>query len=63
MEKVDSSISKVYFVPLVDSAKLVDLYKAVGLSLPGKVAVKLHSGEHDENSTFNQTLSSHYLIT
>ena len=47
MEKVDSSISKVYFVPLVDSAKLVDLYKAVGLSLPGKVAVKIHSGEHD----------------
>ena len=47
MEKVDSSISKVYFVPLVDSAKFVDLYKAVGLSLPGKVAVKIHSGEHD----------------
>ena len=47
MEKLSSPISKVYFIPDVNKDKVVDLYKAVGVNLPGKVAVKLHTGEHD----------------
>ena len=37
--------SKVYFTRTLTSEKVVELYKALGISLPGKVAVKLHSGE------------------
>ena len=37
--------SKVYFTRTLTSEKVVELYRALGISLPGKVAVKLHSGE------------------
>ena len=37
--------SKVYFTRALTPEKVVELYKALGISLPGKVAVKLHSGE------------------
>ena len=37
--------SKVYFTRTLTSEKVVELYKALGTFLPGKVAVKLHSGE------------------
>lgn len=37
--------SKVYFSKEMTPEKVVELYQAVGKSLPGKVAVKLHSGE------------------
>ena len=37
--------SKVYFTRTLTSEKVVEHYKALGISLPGKVAVKLHSGE------------------
>ena len=37
--------SKVYFTRTLTPEKVVELYKALGVSLPGKVAVKLHSGE------------------
>ena len=37
--------SKVYFTHTLTPEKVVELYKALGISLPGKVAVKLHSGE------------------
>lgn len=37
--------SKVYFTRTLTPEKVVELYKALGTSLPGKVAVKLHSGE------------------
>ena len=33
--------SKVYFTRTLTSEKVVELYKALGISLPGKVAVKL----------------------
>lgn len=35
----------VYFSEQITPEKVVELYKAVGLELPGKVAVKVHSGE------------------
>lgn len=37
--------SKVYFSRTITPEKVVELYKAAGKELPGKVAVKVHSGE------------------
>ena len=37
--------SKVYFTKEITPEKVVELYKKLGKELPGKVAVKLHSGE------------------
>ena len=37
--------SKVYFTRTLTPEKVVELYRALGISLPGKIAVKLHSGE------------------
>ncbi|MBQ9761593.1 MAG: DUF362 domain-containing protein [Oscillospiraceae bacterium] len=35
----------VYFSPVISPEKVLELYQKVGKSLPGKVAIKLHSGE------------------
>lgn len=37
--------SKVFFTKEVSPEKVVELYGALGIELPGKVAIKLHSGE------------------
>ncbi|MBQ8821605.1 MAG: ferredoxin, partial [Lachnospiraceae bacterium] len=37
--------SKVYFSKEITPEKVVELYKQLGAALPGKVAVKVHSGE------------------
>ncbi|MDD3220074.1 MAG: DUF362 domain-containing protein [Lachnospiraceae bacterium] len=37
--------SKVYFSKEITPEKVVEMYKVIGKALPGKVAVKLHSGE------------------
>lgn len=37
--------SKVYFTKEITPEKVVEMYQAMGLELPGKVAVKVHSGE------------------
>ena len=37
--------AKVYFTKDISPEKLVEMYKLLGIDLPGKVAVKLHSGE------------------
>ena len=37
--------SKVYFSKDITSDMMIQMYKALGAELPGKVAVKLHSGE------------------
>ena len=37
--------AKVYFTRDISPEKVVELYEALGIELPGKVAVKLHSGE------------------
>jgi len=37
--------SKVYFSKEITPEKVVDMYRLLGIDLPGKVAVKLHSGE------------------
>lgn len=37
--------SKVYFSKEITSDMMIQMYKALGVELPGKVAIKLHSGE------------------
>ena len=37
--------AKVYFTKVLEPSSLVKLYEVIGKELPGKVAVKLHSGE------------------
>ena len=37
--------SKVYFSREITPEKVVDMYRALGIDLPGKVAVKVHTGE------------------
>lgn len=37
--------SKVYFTRVITPEKMIEMYEALGRSLKGKVAVKLHSGE------------------
>ena len=44
-KEIDIMPSKVYFTRALTPEKVVELYRALGISLPGKVAVKLHSGE------------------
>ena len=37
--------SKVYFCPVITPENVLKLYNALGVTLPGKVAAKVHSGE------------------
>ena len=37
--------AKVYFTKEISPEKVVDMYRTLGVELPGKVAVKVHSGE------------------
>ena len=37
--------SKVYFTNIITPESVVKMYETLGVNLPGKVAVKLHSGE------------------
>ena len=37
--------SKVYFSPVITPEKVLELYKCLGITLPGNVALKVHSGE------------------
>lgn len=36
---------KVYFSKVITKERMTDMYEALGIKLPGRVAVKLHSGE------------------
>ena len=42
--------SKVYFTKTLTSEAVVQLYEALGISLPGKVAVKIPSGGEGEQN-------------
>ena len=37
--------AKVYFTRTITPEKVLEMYRMLGCTLPGKVAVKLHSGE------------------
>lgn len=53
--------SKVYFTPVITPASLCDIYHALGVTLKGKVAVKLSSGEPGGHN-FLQPLFIHNLV-
>ena len=36
--------SKVYFIKEITPENIIKAYEALGIKLPGKVAVKMHSG-------------------
>ena len=44
-QKVEGSVAKVYFSPVIDDASLIKLYNLVNEEIYGKVAIKLHTGE------------------
>lgn len=49
-QKVEGSVAKVYFSPVIDAASLIKLYNLVNEEIYGKVAIKLHTGEpHEPN--------------
>ena len=52
--------AKVYFSKQITPEKVVELYKAVGLELPGKVAVKVHSGEPGNQNFLTPEFSRPY---
>ena len=37
--------SKIYFIKEINPENIIKAYEALGIKLPGKVAVKMHSGE------------------
>lgn len=37
--------AKVYFIKDITPDNMIEIYEALGQKLPGKIAVKLHSGE------------------
>ena len=44
-ESVMTEKAKVYFIKDITPENIVKIYDALKIELPGKVAVKLHSGE------------------
>ena len=54
-----SEKSKVYFTRELTPEKVVEMYKLLGINLPGKVATKVHSGEEgNQNFLRPEFLSS-----
>lgn len=47
--------SKVYFTKRISPEMLRDMYHALGIELPGKVAIKLHSGEINNQNFLRPT--------
>jgi hypothetical protein len=46
-----NEIPKVYFTKIISPERIVEIYKKLGITLEGKVAIKIHSGE-DGNKNF-----------
>ena len=47
--------SNVYFSRTITAEKVLELYRLLGVTLPGKVAIKVHSGE-EGNQNFLRPL-------
>ena len=54
--------SKVYFSRTITPEKVLELYKLLGKELPGKVAVKVHSGEVGNQNFLTPEFGSLSLI-
>ena len=48
---MQNNIPKVYFTKTITPERIVDIYKKLNISLEGKIAIKIHSGE-DGNQNF-----------
>ena len=48
--------SKVYFTKEITPESMIKIYEKLGLKLPGKVAVKLHSGEQGNQNSHGRKL-------
>ena len=44
--------AKVYFTKTITPENVIRMYEALGQALPGKVAVKVHSGEKATRTSF-----------
>lgn len=52
--------STVYFSPEITPEKVLELFKLVGKELPGRVAIKVHSGEKgNQNFLRPRVLEAH----
>ena len=56
-------MSKVYFTREISPEKMVQMYETLGIALPGKVAIKVHSGEEGNQNflrpAFMQNIIGH----
>ena len=50
-KNMQNNIPKVYFTKTITPERIVDIYKKLNISLEGKIAIKIHSGE-DGNQNF-----------
>ena len=48
MNPTPNPLPKVYFTKTITPDKLIELYDKLEIKLDGKIAIKIHSGEHDK---------------
>ena len=48
--------AKVYFIREITPQNVVKIYESLGIKLPGKVAVKVHSGEEGNQNYLGMVL-------
>lgn len=53
--------AKVYFTKEITPEKVVEMYQALGVELPGKVAVKVHSGRRETRISFGRNSGGPWL--
>ena len=54
--------SKVYFTKTITSEKVVEMFKILNKDLPGKIAIKVHSGERETKIFYIQNFYALWLI-
>lgn len=52
----DSDAPEVFFTPTITGESIVRAYHALGAKLPGKMAIKIHSGESDRSNNLSPEL-------
>ena len=55
-------IPKVYFSRTITPEKVLELYQMLGKALPGRVAIKLHSGEKGNQKVYLSQISTTTLL-
>ena len=52
----DEQAPEVFFTPAITPASILDAYHALGAKLPGRMAIKIHSGESDKSNNLSPAL-------